>query len=217
MGVAPREPLDYLFSMTLQTACLALLFLAGPLACGDTPSTASSATAESSSSARTTNRTPSGSATPASPASAPRNTVKGEVDKREGAGKITYSIDLPEGLKDVSDSEDRGIVKSYGKEPKKFDGITFTVLAASPKHVTAGLDGTLTNAEKSADFVKNQAKILQKDSFAGGWYFALSIQEGEKKAVVLTAIITKGDLSLTCKAAWRAPWRASLKKYSPLS
>lgn len=169
------------------------------LACGASGSDAAgSSSATSSAAARTTTTAPasSGSAQAAAPAKPAGAKTTGEVELHSSKKKLAYSIELPEGLKDVSES---AVVKQYRKDKEKFDSFGFSILEGNEKFIKAGLDTTLAELSKNPAFVKNKVKILDKGTTATGWYWTHSLEEGGKKAVTATLMITKGDVSLQCK------------------
>lgn len=123
----------------------------------------------------------------------------GEVERRDGKSKIAFSIDLPEGLKDVSDPKWKGAV-DYRKEAKAYDSYGFSVTEANEKFIELGLDGFLAEAQKNPDFVKNKVQILDKGKTDNGWYMARSLEEGTKKEVGVMLIVTEKGVSLLCRA-----------------
>lgn len=169
------------------------------LACGgSTEATGSSSAAAASAPAKSA--APPAASSAAKPATPPKPAgvkTTGEVELREGNKKASFSIELPEGLKDVSETP---AVKSYRKEKDKFDAYGFSVMGANPTWVKGGMDGTLGELEKDPDFKKNKVKILDKGKTDSGWYFTHSLEEGGgKKAVSATVIVTKGEASLQCQ------------------
>ena len=141
-------------------------------------------------------------ATRAAHVDAPASVTTAEVQMRDKR-KVAFSIELPEGLKDVSESP---LVKQYAKEAKKYDGYSFQVMEANPKWAAAGLDMMVAEAEKSPDAIKNKAKILDKGKTDDGWYLASSIEEGPtKKAVILMSLAKTGDVSLMCRGNVEGP------------
>lgn len=123
--------------------------------------------------------------------------------------KVAFSIELPEGLKDVSE---QASIKRYALEAKKYDGYSFQIMEANPKWAEAGLDKMLEEAEKSPDAKKNNAKILDKGTTDTGWYFASSIEENKKKAVILVGIAAKGDVKLMCRGNVEGPLAEDAEK-----
>lgn len=170
------------------------------VACGGSGSDAAgSSSAASSSSARSTTTTPasSGSAKAAPPEKPAAAKTTGDLELHSSKKKVPYTIELPEGLKDVSESP---VVKQYRKDKDKFDSFGFSILEGDEKFIKAGLDTVLTELQKDPDFVKNKVKILDKGTTPTGWYWTHSLEEGGgKKAVAATLIVTKGDVSLQCK------------------
>ncbi|NUP14329.1 MAG: hypothetical protein HOW73_50500 [Polyangiaceae bacterium] len=190
-------------------------------ACGDKSGASASASA-SGSGAPTSTSSGSGSSAAAAATSAPKTetpaapkgvATKGEVKGADGK-KIAYSIELPEGLKDVSDND---VVKMYGKDAKNFEGVTFQVSRAHEEWVKGGLDKTLGELQKSPDFTKNEAKIVDKNTFDNGWYFVATIVEGgKKKAVLLTSVITKDGKAVACRGNVEGPEADNPDKVVPV-
>ena len=67
------------------------------------------------------------------------------------------------------------------------------------------LESALAAVSKEPEFVKNKARLLDKGAMTGGWYFAHAIQEGKKKAVLVTAITKQGDVALQCRGNVEGP------------
>jgi hypothetical protein len=148
-------------------------------------------------------RWPAASAAAPAPG-APRTTkMSGVVDFREGkARKVGFTIELPPGLRDVSDHP---TVRTYAQQAKTFVGYTFEVMQANPRFVSLGLEGAVAMATSDPDAVKNKAKILEKGTTPGGFYFAHEIQEGKKRALIVILMLKKGDVSLQCRGNVEGP------------
>jgi hypothetical protein len=119
------------------TACLAI-------GCGDTPSSAASASASAANSAKPTSSAapPPAASSAAKAPEAPATT--GEVETFDKK-KIGFSIALPEGLKDVSETP---ASKEYAKEAKKYDGYRVTIMHEEGKRAgKAAFDELLKVAE----------------------------------------------------------------------
>ena len=175
------------------------------LACGGSGSDAAGSSSAAASGAARSSAPPasSGSAQAAPPAKPVGAKTAGEVELHSSKKKAAYSIELPEGVKDVSDSS---VVKQYRKDKEKFDAFGFSILEANEKFIKAGLETTLTELSKDPDFVKNKVKILDKGTTATGWYWTHSLEEGAgKKAVSATLMVTKGDVSLQCQGEVEGP------------
>lgn len=164
---------------------------------GDSTGSASPSAAKSGAPVASGGATPPAAASTAKPAPVGVKT-NGEVESSSGK-KIAFTIDLPEGLKDVADAEGSKIMKEYRKEAKKYDSYGFEVMEANEKLVSAGLDGFLEQATKSPEFTKNNVKILDKAKTDNGWYMARSIEEGAKKEVGIMMIVTANGVSLMCR------------------
>lgn len=117
--------------------------------------------------------------------------------------KVAFSIELPEGLKDVS--EPGRAVLRYAKDAKSYEGYSFQVMEANPKWVDGGLDKLVEEAETSPEAKKNQAKVLDKGTTEDGFFFASSIVEGKKKAVVSVGVVKKGEAKLMCRGNVEGP------------
>lgn len=172
------------------------------LGCSSSGADAASSAAPSSSSAAKPGGSGSGATATPPPTAAPKPAgvlTKGEVEGRDGKSKIAFSIELPEGLKDVSDPKWKGAV-DYRKEAKAYDSYGFSVTEANEKFVELGLDGFLAEASKNPDFVKNKVQILDKAKTDNGWYMARSLEEGTKKEVGVMLIVTDKGVSLMCRA-----------------
>ncbi len=159
---------------------------------------ASSSGGASSSTTRASSSAPGPAASSATAAPKPQGTkTAGEVELRSSKKKAAFTIELPEGLKDVSDFGGR---RDYRKSKDAFDSFGFGISDTPAEWVKAGLDGTLEQLTKDPDFVKNKVKILDKGKTDTGWYFTHSLQEPSgKKAASVTLLVTKGDVTLTCR------------------
>jgi hypothetical protein len=136
-------------------------------------------------------------------AAAEATVTRGEVELHEGKkGKVAFTIELPKGLKDVSE---RPYMKEYAKQAKVYDGYSIMIMEANPALARLDLEPALALVSKDPDFVKNRAKLVDKGTTGDGWYFAHTIQEGKKKSVVLTAVARKGDVALQCRGSVEGP------------
>jgi hypothetical protein len=185
----------------LESVVRLLPFVAFPLALAacsadrSTPASGAPSPAKPSSQAAAT--------TPAAPKSAATEATTGAVELPDGnKKKVGYAIELPKGLKDVSEVP---YIKEYAKAAKASDGYTFEVMAAKPALAALKLDAALALLMQDPDAVKNKAKILDKGTTDDGYYFAYSIHEGKKSAVIVMAVKKKGDVSLQCRGNAEGP------------
>jgi hypothetical protein len=164
---------------------------------GPSSGAAGSSSAASSGAPRSASSAPSPSASIQAPPPKPAGPkTTGEVEGRAAKKKMSFAIELPEGLKDVSDTP---AIKQYRKAKDAFDAYGFMISDAPDAWIKAGLEATLTNLQKDPDFVKNKVKILDKNTTDDGWYFTHSLEEPSgKKAVSVTYMVTKGDVTLEC-------------------
>jgi hypothetical protein len=184
-----------------RTLALGHLLLVSLAACGGGEAPAAGATSASPAGSGAATSKPGAGAAAEAPAAPPAEVTRGEVEMRDGK-KVPFSIELPPGLRDVSE---RGSIKQYALEARKFDGYSFQVMEANPKWTSGGLEKMVAEAETSPDAVKNKAKILDKGTTEDGWHFASSIEEGTKKAVISLGVVTKGDVTLMCRGNVEGP------------
>lgn len=187
-------------ALSLSLAAVLAATLLGCSSSGSEAKPSSSAATTSSTARASTSASPAATAPTPKPAAAK---TTGEVELPGSKKKVAYSIELPDGLKDVS--EVPGGVKAYRKDKTSFDSFGFNVLDAPGEWVKAGLDGTLDHLKKDPDFVKNKVKILDQGKTETGWYFTYSLEESGKKAVTAALLITKGDVTLMCQGEVEGP------------
>jgi hypothetical protein len=190
----PRAPL-----------ALVLPLVIGLAACGDKAAPAAGSGAPGASGAPAKSAVSTASAAHEAPPTPKGQTVTGEIETRDKK-KIAFSIELPEGLSDVSERPQS--IREYAKEKGKYDGYTVQVMQANPEFAKGGLDSMLKLSESDPDAKKNNAKLLDKGGGDDAFYMAHSIEEGGpsgKKAVLLFYIAKKGEQALQCRGNVEGP------------
>lgn len=159
-------------------------------ACGGEPSKTDAAATSTAAAA-----TAAASAAATAPAKAGAAEAKATVVELKGAkGAQKISVVLPPGVMEVSDSPN---MKSYRKGKDDFDGYSLTLGEDRPERAKGGLAIFLQQIEAQKEAKKT--RLIDKDTWEGGWAIGYEFEEGGKKNVSVMASTTVGDLLVSCR------------------
>jgi hypothetical protein len=134
------------------------------------------------------------------PATSSRKTVATKSEVKGKKGMVSFTVALPEGLKDVSDSP---VIKNFRKGKDEFSGYAFAI---GVERLVRPLEAEVARFEVAMKDPKKKGKMLDKGELdGGGWYVAASFEEGGKRNVSLMSNVGSGDTLMMCRGDASGP------------
>lgn len=129
----------------------------------------------------------------AKPTSVEKNRVSTKV--KRGGKEISFSVELPKGLKNVDDSP---YSKQFARSEADEDGYGFLIGFDAYKRTYE--DEKERYQQTLVDVPEKKAKSLGDGDYGGrGYWVAASFEKGGARALTISAKIVKGDAVLTCE------------------